>query len=84
MVYQFTTVMSPSSNHRSPDILTASTQSKDPLKTCTYAAQGHSHTPYSGSHEKSADEQVDWDDDPDNARNWSSQKKWTATSIVGA
>jgi hypothetical protein len=24
----------------------------------------------------------DWENDPDNARNWSSAKKWTATAIV--
>ena len=24
----------------------------------------------------------DWEDDPDNARNWSSKKKWTAVGIV--
>ncbi|KJA13017.1 hypothetical protein HYPSUDRAFT_152044, partial [Hypholoma sublateritium FD-334 SS-4] len=26
----------------------------------------------------------DWEDDPENARNWSSLKKWTAVSIVSA
>lgn len=26
----------------------------------------------------------DWENDPDNARNWSFEKKWTAVGIVGA
>ena len=26
----------------------------------------------------------DWENDPDNARNWSFGKKWTAVGIVGA
>jgi hypothetical protein len=26
--------------------------------------------------------EVDWENDPDNARNWSSGRKWTAIAIV--
>ena len=35
-----------------------------------------------GSTEEKLDELDDWENDPDNARNWSTGKKWVAVGIV--
>ncbi|KAF8800563.1 multidrug resistance protein 4 [Phlegmacium glaucopus] len=55
------------------------------LASCaTHVSEGYSHPKekeVTAASEKS-DIEDDWENDPDNARNWSAKKKWTATAIV--
>lgn len=59
-------------------------QDNEQVEKVHHVAPGHGESalPEDKVEEDFENAEDDWEDDPENARNWSSLKKWTAVSIV--
>lgn len=73
--------MSAKIDHRDELEYVADDKCLEGTSTCSQKAiseaGGHGEVPYTTTNED------DWETDPDNARNWSARRKWTATTVVG-